>query len=819
MTKRISTLAILAMGIMVFSCKNPIVEPEPIPEPEPEDPVLSVETAVEIEGKAGQYGVPFSLENPVDGVSLSATSQCDWIYDIKPSDDQILFNAGDNLSFPRTAEMTVGYGDKLDEQTVTITQKTFDFPSFGFTVSDITTKGAKIVITPKAHKNNYFFEVFSKAAVDKFTSLDVNSVGDFDYADGLYQDDITYLKNLAHSNGLLLNQALKRLPNMYKETTEGESVEINYTDLKPEIDYYVIAYGMDITGKRTTEICLFLFRTTNVVTSDLTFSGSVSGITQTSARVTITPSNSNDLFYWTFASETDMANYTLQFMMENMVENIKDYAAAYGLPLKEFLSKGTTVSNVTELVMGTKYTIIAWGMDEDGNTTTDAQAVFNFTTKSHDVTDNCQFGVEFTSIEAMDVKVKVTPTSDATKYYIAFIDEKRCTNYNDFQMVTRIVNMENERMRQEYYGAGVTWDNIPGILQGTTEVWGRKDLLWTFEPEHSYRVYIFGINSNGTVTTEITRKDVKTVAPDPTNVTFKVSLNAASDWHIARFDIVPSNDDDYYMPFLVKTSDLETYRYNDGTLMEREIMDRIRDIYEDEIAQYIHRGNYTFVNSWTSDDEYSLLLFGYAGSNTTPMFEYKFKSPAIPFGKANCDISYTYELFNGDDLAAMAPAVWGSSRGECVMKVNISVTGNPANYYFGLWPPKENFASTGGIDHLVMLCQNEATTGDNIINKNFGILKPWWNGAGMGDGFFTTAEGEVLDAMPWSITAYAEDEDHNYSPLHYEIFIPVKQPEAEVTGKYKKGYKEPYDFWSGPAASDANVKTLIFNVPKPEISK
>lgn len=815
MAKHFSLFAILATACLVFSCNKP---EEQKPEPKPEDPVLTVKASIEIEGKAAQYGISYEVENPVEGVSIKATCETDWIYDIKPAVGEILFNATTNLGKARVATMTVSYGDKCEES-VSIAQKTFEFPSFAISANDITTRGAKITITPKNYKGNYFFEVFSKTSVEKFTSLDVNSVGDKGYGEALYKDDLAYLENLAKSNGLTLAQALSNLPSMYKVTSTGEVTEMAYSSLKPEVDYYAIAYGMDLEGNRTTEICLYLFTTAAPSAAAVSFTGSVSGVTQSGARVSITPSVDTETYYWTYASETDMAQHSLESIMSNMIANLKEYAKMYGMPISAFFSSGSTTEAISGLSMGTKYTIIAWGMDANGDATTEPQEVFSFSTKANDITDDCKFTVEFTEIEAMDVKAKVTPSNTSTKYYMAFIDEKRCTNYNDYQMVTRIINMENDRMKEDYYGEGITWDNLPGLLSGAQEVWGRRDLLWSFEPEHSYRVYVFGVDSNGNVTTEINRSNVTTVAPQASNVTFEAKYNKDSNWHIAHLDIVPSNDEDYYMPFLVKTEDLDMFRYKDGTLMERELMDKIRDVYEDEISQYVHRGKYTFVSTWTSGAKHSLILFGYAGSNTTPMYEFQFDSPAIPFGKANCDITYTYELFNGDDLADMAPSVWGGARGDCVMKVNIAVTGNPTNYYFGVWPPKENFSSTGGIDHLVTLCQNEATTGNNIINKSFGILKPWWNGAGSSEGIFVTDEGETLEMMPWSITAYAEDENYNYGPLHYEMFIPVQQPEANVTGKYKKGYKKAYDFWSSPASSSTNIKTMVFNVPQPETTK
>jgi len=815
MKKPIIFLATIAALVTIASCEKP----QP-PQEEVGDPELTVESSVSIAGAAGEYTIPYSITNPVEGMSLTATAATDWIFDMKATSADVAFSVSNNLGARRSADVELKYGDKCSS-TVKVIQNTFEFESFSVSVGEITTSSAKVTIKPKKHQSNYFFEVLSKSMVDKFTAKDIHSVGDKEYAEDLYQDDLAYLKEQASKGGHALSDHLLMSSAMYKVTSRGESTEMPYSSLHQETDYYVVVYGMDFDGTRTTEVCLYQFTTNSPKYSDLTFTGQVTNVTQTSARITITPSNNSEYYFWTYVNETDYAKYDADQIVTNTVANLRETVTYYGVTFADVLNKGQDIYDATdEFSMGTQYTIFAWGMDTDGNVTTKPQELFQFRTKANDITDDCKFDVQVVEVESMDVRLKVNPSNPSTRYYIGVINEKRCVGYSDYQMVQRILNMESSRLENGEYGDGVTWSNHPDLWSGEQTKWARRDLRWTFEPETSFRIYVFGIDSKGLCSTEIYRSDVTTAAAEPSSMTFQVSLSSAASWHYGAFDIVPSNEEDYYMPYLMPTSELDLYRYADGSLMERELMDKIRDVYEDEISQYVYRGSRTgekmFYNVWTSDDDYSLVLFGYAGSNTTPMYEFKFHSPAIPFGKADSDLSYTYEIFNGDDLYAMAPNVWEGAQGECVMKINIKVTGNPENYYFGVWPPKENYASTGGIDHLVLLAQNTLTTGDNIINKTFGVLKPWWDGPGTsGSGEFVTDEGEHLRCMPWSITAYTEDANYNFGPLHYEVFIPVQKPEDQVKGLHEIGYRTPYDFWSSKTSSE-DTKTLIFNVPKPE---
>ena len=778
---------------------------------------INVESSCTIAGSAGTYEFAYSLENAGNAADVTATTAAAWIYDLSATDGKVRFTVYDNFSAPRTAVLTLSCGENAAAD-VEITQESFGFKEFSVSMTEPTAKGVTVTITPQSHKGNYFFEVMSKAAVDQYLALDANKPGEMAFADALYLSDKEYLIESAENAGSTLEHFLHSLTSMYKMTETGESVEVPYSTLKSDTEYYLVVYGMSHDGTRTSAVNLFQFKTAALEYSDMTFTGRLSDTQQNQATFAITPSNATATWYWTYVSENDYSRYSLDFIMSNMISGLLSDASLSGVDLGTYLAanldKGAVVETQGGLMTNTTYHIIAWGMDLQGNATTEPFDVLEFTTKDHTVTDDCTFDVTVLTTEDMDIRVKVEPSSASTRYYVAFIDQTRCEGYNDSQMVERIINMETQRINSGYYGIGVTWDTFKDMHTGTAELWGRRDLNWTFEPEHNYYIYVFGVNAKGKCSTAIKKIEQKTAAAEKSDMTFTVSLKSSS-WDKATFAITPDNDEELWLPFLIETEDLVTYRYNDGSLMEEEIMSQIKDYYEDEITQYVFRSSKDYSTKWFSEKEYSLLVFGYAGTNTTQIYEYRFTSPEIPFDRADVDVDVTFELFRGSDLKALAPDVWNDIEdGDCVMISKMTTTGNPAHWYVGLWPPVENFKDSGGRDHLVTLNMSpDAPPGDVWIDKKTYRTRPWWYGSTKDQKWYDSISGTTLEHMPWSLSYFAADASGNFGPWNYELFIPVPVPEAEATGLYEVGYSEAYDFWSS-TATDVQMKVFSASTGK-----
>lgn len=723
--------------------------------------------AVEIGKDAGEYSLDYSVENAESGKSLTAETDADWIYDIRVEGSKVVFMAEQNTGASRSADMRLSYPGAAG-LTVKVNQGSVFEGAFKIEVKDITPYGCTVVYTPVEYSGNYIFFVMEKESVMPYL-LDAGGLDD------LYRGDVSYVQSIADANGLTLEECLQRLPQLY--TMDGKATEMSYTDLDFNTDYIAYCYGLSLDGKRLTDFVMAEFSTGIVTSSDITFEASVSNIGQNSAEILVTPSNS-DYYYWTYVSEMDYSQYSLEEIMINMINNIMEYVDSWGEPITTFIHSGESSDAPEDLWSGTNYYIVAWGMDLNGNPTTLPVEVASFKTESEPVTDDCTFQVTVLETRAEDIKVRVEPSKDNTMYYVGMVEESRCTGYSDRQMAQRIVNMEASRLEDGSYYDDNTWESITHT--GTTELWGNRDLYWNFLPEHTYRIYVFGVSTDGQITTEVKRVDQTTEPAVTSDMTIETRL-VSSTWNYGTFEFTPSNDDEYYLPFILETADAEIYKKADGSYDEIALMEEIEHYYEDEIIYKRMRGRKTYECYWKSDTDYTMLVFGYSGTNTTQFFEFKTHSPEIPFEKSDAEVSADYCFIDGNELAAKYPDQWDADdvKDACIMVTKFTPNAAAEHWYGGVWGTVDQYEY--GVDHLMALIRNDSAPA-NCIDDYQTTCRPWYN-------------------YKWSFSYVAEGADGNFGKWHYIEFTPTVDDTVE-----------PYDFWSNPY--NGSAATAVYSIPK-----
>lgn len=795
------------MAAFVVSCNTPEKDnpeeqkdPEENKDPEPEKqekPVIKADATFSIQAAAGTYALNASVENPVEGKSLEATlaDSPSWIT-ATVDGGAVKVTVEDNLSVARQAQLTLSYPD-AQPVSVALTQQQWQFAEFNIQLASLGPFGATFDITRNAgYGGGYFFEVLDKSSFDKYVKDDTHKLGEFAYGEALYQSDLAYLNRLSQQHGHPLSELFSMIPGMY---SKDETTHMPYSGLKTDTDYVFIVYGMDTNGSRRTPICIMTFRTEFSTESGLSFTGMATSITESYAELTVTPSNNQEYWYMDWVSEIQLQSKTLADVMQSSISNAKSWLGSY--TAEQILCHGPETLQATDLMPGTNYTVVAWGMNLDMEATTEPKAVFTFKTKDYALADDCTFDIQVLEIEDMDIKVRVTPTNLDTRYYVAFVAKSLMEAYTDEQAAQRIINMEAQRIEQHYYDVeNLSWDNLPGLKPGIRDIWGRRDEGWTFTPQNDYRIYVFGIDNFGIRSTVVNAIDVTTAEAGVSNNHFTVEF-VSNTWQGLDYTVTPEVMDEYWMTFLAERSDIDTYCRNaDGSLNEKLIFEWVEEEYENEINYHAYAGVRTLHEHVTPDTDYILLVFGYAGAPTTSMYEFPVYVPQPPLGKSTADFSYTYELFRGEDLSAIDPVLFplADYEGDCVMNVRLNVTDNAAHWYFGIWPPVENFQEQGGLYYLMTLDMNPDVS---MQDKKFYRTRPWWYGAGENYKWVDSA-GDVVNHWPWSISGWAEDAEGNYGPWHYEIFIPVPQSkDTPGLGKYEVGYTEAYNFWSAPAAA------------------
>ncbi|MDE6862043.1 MAG: hypothetical protein K2J31_04785, partial [Alistipes sp.] len=583
--------------------------------------------------------------------------------------------------------------------------------------------------------------------------------------------DLAYVKQIAENNGCTIAELIPRAPQIFG--LNGDPVEITYSTLSINTEYYAYCYGMDGEGNRLTNMEYVSFKTGVVDPVDMTFEVAVDGITSNGAHISVTPSVNNETYYWVYVSDFDFINTAggdVNSVMTLVSNSLKQSGS-----VAQYLHRGFSEQHITDMWDNTLYHIIAWGLDAMGTPTTEAQELTTFTTLAKDVVDDCTFEVSVTEVKDMDMRVKVIPSNPQTRYYVGLIDEEKCVNYNDEQMVQRIIDMENDRFEWGFYGTGVNWSNFEDIYTGEQELWGRADLKYTFVPKHTYRIFVFGVDTEGNRTTGIARIDQTTLPTEQTDLTIKIEyIPEESDWKKGTFQFTPSNEEEYYLPYLAYKEDVEEYyRKSDGSLDSDAIMDEIEHIYDGETNYYTRKGARKLEFQWAAGMEYTMLVCGYAGSNTTEFFELSVTAPEIPFGKSDADVSVIYELFDGSELAKLSPGRWAGYEDNCIVYIRYTPNQHAVHWYGGVWMPVEVYAHDGGISYLLTLLQNEWVSHvDKASGQYAGLV------------FRDT----------YSISYVAEGADGNYGEWHYEEFTPYRDGVLCNT-------TPAYDFWSKPAAN------------------
>ena len=687
--------------------------------------------------------------------------------------------------------------------TVDITQNQWDYPEFSIVISNVGPFGATFEITRKTgYHGGYFFEVLDKSVFEKYVKSDPAKIGDFDYGEELYKSDVAYLKALANQHGHPLESLFTMIPGLY---CKDESVTMPYSGLAVDSEYVFVVYGMEDSNAATrkTAMCFYEFRTGYSSESALTFSGMAQDVTENYAELVVNPSNNTEYWYMDYASEIQLQSTTLAEVMQKSITNAKSLLSVYSAD--QILCHGQEKVQARDLIPGTEYTVVAWGMNLDMVATTAPQVAFKFKTQDYAIVDNCTFQIDILEVEDMDVKVRVTPSNTSTRYYVAFVEKSLMEGYSDEQAAQRIINMEAQRIEQHYYDVeNLSWANLPGLEAGVREIWGRRDEGWTFKPEHDYIIYVFGIDNFGIRSTAVGRKDVTTAEGGVSNNHFTLDVTSAT-WQGIDFTVTPELED-WWTYFVIETSELEAFRKN-GALDDKAIMHEIEEYYEhnnENILYYTFNNTRTLHTHVTPETMYSILVFGYSGTNSTPMYEWQVYAPAPPFNTSQADYSYTYELFRGEDLSALNPTLFplADFNGDCVMVLRLTPNEYAAHWCLGIWPPKENFRESGGKYHLMTLDLNQEASGSAMQDLKFFRTRPWWYGCGSGSATHTEPwmddEGNMMNYYPWTISGWAEDADGKYGPWHYDYLIPIPKPKAEVTGKYEVGYTEAYDFWSTP---------------------
>ena len=321
--------------------------------------------------------------------------------DIDPATSYYAFAVGVNANGAVTSNVTVKAFTTLNSGSGSgVTSNN----TFSVDVTNVTATGATISVTP-SNNDTYYFDLVEKEVYDQFPNGATFAA-----------EYIAYLKEYFESYGYTMADLLSSGSDSY--TYEGDNA------LTPATNYVAFAVGVSTAGDVTTNITLKEFATLSSgsgsggsdATSQNTFAISVSGVTSTSATVSVTPSNSDTYYFDVYPKDVADQNGGLDALAVDLVVYLKELYESYGYTLANALSSGAdgyTYEGESALDPGTTYYAFAFGVDSDGNVTTGVTSQ-TFTTEASGSTGGG------TTIGDKNINNLV---------------EGSCTNYGDFYEV------------------------------------------------------------------------------------------------------------------------------------------------------------------------------------------------------------------------------------------------------------------------------------------------------------------------------------------------------------------------------------------------
>lgn len=483
-TKNWMLMSVMALGLVasLSSCKD-----DKKPEPSPADfAVVEDEVAVPFEGGAAQ--VTYTLENPVEGVSLAFQPDAAWVNTEDLSTDGVIkFNVEPNEEkAERTAKVTVTYGELSDS--FVVKQAPYEEPApFEIIIPEekITLTSLSFQVIPLDKEMTYISMIIDKAYFDKFATLE-------EYI----QDDIEYFTDDAEYYGMTLEEYLSAILN------KGDTELFEVTGLVPETEYVVYAYGMNPQAEVLSDLVYELVKTASPEKIDISFEINYK-VDGPMADAEITPSVNNQKYVFdAVAKENYTTDAELKGAYQSYLLQMAAMYEAFGMSAEDFVNEISNTGKATislELDADTEYVGFAAAIDNSAVLISDLTAK-EFATGKVEPSDN-KIDVKISNVQARIASIEVTTTNN-DPYSLSVFKSEIVAGLNDDEIVSFIIENNAVQVFNGDFSADIT------------------DL----SPNTEYSAFAFGYVA-GTATTDMVRVDFKTKEGVPSDVTFSIAYD------------------------------------------------------------------------------------------------------------------------------------------------------------------------------------------------------------------------------------------------------------------------------------------------------
>lgn len=362
-----------------------------------------------------------------------------------------------------------------------------------------------------------------------------------------------------------------------------------------------------------------------------------------SVMVTVTPPSKDVLYYASLHPATE------DFMGREPEDIYFDIR--YGDNFDESLQVGTQTLTFDNLIGHSRYRVVYFAYDE-----VVGQKVGDIIYSEPIITPDAPelFDIEVSDIKGMSARVTITPPENDMRYFFwlytmdSYERYQHCNDYElliyDYSFWLYISQLYNYSLEEV-----ITMDTMKGEVSLSTD-----NILYIAEWDTEYLVWAYGVNTDGTATTPITRKVFKTLTPEPSTMTFEVP-NIETEWYeqttaegllrgwVAKATIRPSAKSEKYFVTITNKDWYDWYftSDNDGRSDDDYIAHQIlinTSKTSAEVISMCKSGDFVydcFVEReilLKPDREYAVFIFGMDENGaTTELNVFPFTTPAMPY--------------------------------------------------------------------------------------------------------------------------------------------------------------------------------------------
>lgn len=416
----------------------------------------------------------------------------------------------------------------------------------------------------------------------------------------------------------LIRYLLPQYNNQIEQRTFTGTKTITNSDLGKSVNgfksYKVVVWGFE-NGPTTKVFYSEEFKPTDPVI-DLSVSITIDKLSHDKVQYSVVPNSYSVTYFHSLFSAEEVGNDGGKALAESLIAEEKFY---------QRLSSGP-VQNEVAVEPEKQYYVVAFGYD--GNTSTMTSEVFLSDVITTPATPEAKPAIdaEVTNLAWNGADIYITPNGDFKYYYECRTRAKFEERYGSVDGIyDRVVaDWQSESTSSGYdLSTVMSWYTYEGY--GVADIGA---LRWSTE----YVFFVFGVNADGTLATDVVVKEFTTLTPQQSSNEFTITINSMTRSSV-NFTVTPTTNDQYYVT-VEKVGTLAGYGPDQDKSYD-DLIDYLLPEYENQLTPRLFTGENTISNTDLSKtvngfSDYQIVVWGFDNGPTTTVFMSEPFRPADP---------------------------------------------------------------------------------------------------------------------------------------------------------------------------------------------